>query len=79
MKKIIKIGERELKEKSLAQFIVEHREDIDSFVRAKAYNEIRDSAEREADKIKLDDDRRKRWILSDESLKNWVREEGVKI
>lgn len=51
-----------------ADFIREHREEIDQAIRRTCPN-IR----------RLDDAERRLWVLNDEQLYNWARHKGVRI
>lgn len=52
-----------MKNKSLREFIKEHRKEIDEITQSPYHN----------------DEERRQWILNDEGLYNWARSEGVRI
>jgi hypothetical protein len=52
-----------MKRKSLREFIKEHRSKIDEITKSKYRN----------------DEERRLWVLNDEGLCNWAKQEGVRI
>lgn len=56
-----------MKRKTLKQFIKEHRGELDEVIKERMTN------------AKLNDKERRKWILNNEGLYLWAREEGVKI
>ena len=56
-----------MKRKTLKQFIKEHRDELDEVIRERLPN------------ARLNDIERRKWILNDEGLYQWAREEGVRI
>ena len=52
---------------TLRQFIREHRAELDEAIHRRVPN------------VRLDDEERRLWILNDEGLYNWARNEGVPI
>jgi hypothetical protein len=52
-----------MKRKSMKDFIREHRAEIDDIIKSKYHN----------------DEERKSWILNDEGLYNWAKQEGVRV
>ena len=53
--------------KSLREFIREHKSEIDEAIRRQVPN------------ARINDDERRLWILNDEGLYNWARSERVRI
>lgn len=53
--------------KTVAEFIREHKADIDAVIKRKVPNAL------------LTDEERRKWIINDEGLYVWARNEGVKI
>ena len=58
-----------MKPKTLAQFIRDNREELDTCIRRALGGELPYKNDRE----------RRLWILNDEGLYNWARSEGVQI
>lgn len=52
---------------TIREFIRENRKELDAAIL------------RHVPGVKLNDDERRLWILNDEGLYNWARQEGVKI
>lgn len=55
------------KGKTLAEFIKEHRDELDEGIKRVVPN------------ARLNDEERRKWILNDEGLYQWARSEGVRI
>ncbi len=51
----------------IRQFIKENRRGLDAEIKRQVPN------------VKLNDEKRRQWILNDENLYNWARREGVRI